>query len=123
MTIRHTLNNATNTHKAKPDMRGKNKSPKNKTPLEKIEEVRRFIESIPVVPSHYCRKKIKKLYLPTEIGNKANLERLYIHHCKSNNKVPVKRGVFRNTFKDYNLGFHVPKKDKCNLCETVKLIV
>lgn len=60
MTIRHKLNNATNTHKAKPDMRGKNKSPKNKTPLEKIEEVRRFIESIPVVPSHYCRKKIKK---------------------------------------------------------------
>lgn len=45
-----------------------------------------------------------------------------MEHCKANNEVPLKRGVFRNTFKQYNFGFHVPKKDKCNFCESVKQI-
>lgn len=91
MTLRHTINNSIDTYKAKPDMRGKI-LPKNKTPLEQVEDVKRFIEIIPVVPSHYCKKKIKKLYLPTDIGNIIiNLESLYIHYCKNNNKVPVKK--------------------------------
>lgn len=29
--------------------------------------------------------------------------------------------VFRKVFiNDYNLGFHLPKKDKCNFCEKLK---
>lgn len=117
MTLRHTISNATNTNTTKPDMRGKH-TPKNKTPTVQIHTLKKFIESIPVVPSHYCRKKCKKLYLPSEIGSLANLERLYKNHCKENKTIPVGR----NTFKAYNFGFHVPKKDKFSHCEMVRQI-
>lgn len=93
MTFRHTLANATNTNRPKPDGRGKHR-PSNKTFDEQTAKVKEFIESLPVVPSHYCRKNTKRLYLSKDIGNIANLERLYAAHCKANHTTnPVKKSV------------------------------
>ena len=37
--------------------------------------------------------------------------------CKKDNKKPAGFSVYRSTFcKEYNLGFHKPKKDQCSLC-------
>lgn len=38
-------------------------------------------------------------------------------------KIPVSETVFRNVFTTkFNIGFHTPKKDKCNICESMKNI-
>ncbi|CAH2987296.1 unnamed protein product [Chilo suppressalis] len=64
------------THKidgfAKSDERGKNVS-HNKTPPEILKHVKSFILSLPLLPSHYCRKGSQKLYLQEEIKNITNL--------------------------------------------------
>lgn len=67
MTLRHTLQNASDTHLAKPDMRGKS-TPKSKSSENQISFLKKFIENIPVVPSHYCRKKIRSYIYLQKLG-------------------------------------------------------
>ncbi|KAJ8885739.1 hypothetical protein PR048_011939 [Dryococelus australis] len=96
---------------AKLDQRGK-KTPPNKTPEMAERQVKNLIESLSTVPSHYCRSDSKKLYLPYEFKNKANVYRIY------QNDFCSRKGITPVTEKNqYNIGIHSPKKDKCIICE------
>lgn len=47
---------------------------------------------------------------------------LYTEFCENSKKQPVKETFYRKVFcNDYNLYFHVPKKDRCDQCEEVKV--
>ena len=44
---------------------------------------------------------------------------LYVVDCEKNDK--VKESMYRSIFcNEFNLHFHVPKKDRCDFCEEVK---
>ncbi|CAK1547946.1 unnamed protein product [Leptosia nina] len=59
----------------------------NRTNEAVTEHANNFIETLPKMPSHYCRKDSNRLYFPEDF------------------------------FKiSYNIDFHVPKKDKCVIC-------
>jgi len=50
---------------------------------------------------------------------------VYKIQCESSNpqKTPVSETVFKNVFTTkFNIEFHSPKKDKCNICESMKNI-
>lgn len=121
MTLRYTLSNAVQ-KSAAPDRRGKG-VPHNKTSKKVIQEVHDFIKALPAVPSHYCRSKTSRKYLSNDLRNVSFLYRIFLQHrekIKSLNPKPS-ISVFRSIFsKDFNLGFHHPKKDKCKLCESRK---
>ncbi|XP_072398779.1 uncharacterized protein [Diabrotica undecimpunctata] len=79
------------------------------------------IESFPHVESHYCRANSQRQYLDSSLTIKKMYE-LYTEVCISSSKQPVKESFYRSTFSNqYNLHFHVPKKDRCDLCEEVKV--
>lgn len=81
----------------------------NKTNESSLDLLRKFIEKLPAVPSHYCRNKSTKLYLPTEFRNITTLYKLYLEHMKSEKEESriVSLYVFRKVFNnDYHLGFH-----------------
>lgn len=122
MTLRYTVENANITiNTAQKDRRTPH--PHNKSNDEQLAHLKSFIEMLPAVPSHYCRNKSTKLYLPQEFENIKNLYKLYVDHLKQNNldSLVLSKRVFRSIFKnDYNLGFHLPKKDKCVFCEKYK---
>lgn len=45
-------------------------------------------------------------------------ERYVGFHCNSKGIIPEKLHTYRNIFNnEFNLGFHIPKKDRCDLCE------
>ncbi|XP_036317389.1 uncharacterized protein LOC118732366 [Rhagoletis pomonella] len=47
---------------------------------------------------------------------------LYRDVCTSSNKQPVKESFYRSVFcQHYNLSFHIPRKDRCDFCEEVKM--
>ncbi|CAH1107037.1 unnamed protein product [Psylliodes chrysocephalus] len=47
---------------------------------------------------------------------------LYVEFCNDAQKKPVKESFYRYIFfTHYNLYFHVPKVDRCDVCEEVKL--
>lgn len=95
----------------------------NKTNEEHINLVKKYIEKLPAVPSHYCRSKCNKVYIPQEFRNVANLYKCYEQYLKEQDlgSSIVSLNIFRKIFKnDFSIGFHLPKKDKCITCENVK---
>lgn len=116
--LSYTKKNCTKTNTANRDNRGRH-APANKTPHEKRKAVMKFIKKLPAMNSHYCRRDSSRRYLPSEFRNLSNLYRVY--KSDVGKELCVKERVFRNIFnKEFNIGFHVPKKDKCTLCEKNK---
>lgn len=101
------------------DKRG-NKEPGNSTSPELVDSVKQHINSIPRVESHYCRSSSKKEYIPG--GNTvAGLYSDYRKKQESENVPFVSEQVYRNIFNtQFNISFHIPKKDQCDLCEKYK---
>lgn len=121
MTLRYTLKNITAMNVSKPDERGKS-TPSNKYSESAIQEVKKFIQKLPAVKSHYCRNKGNKLYLPSEFRNLSFLyNKVYLQDEIVKETGSVQKQTFKNIFRnDYNIGFHLPKKDKCEMCERIK---
>ncbi|KAL1452066.1 hypothetical protein WDU94_006382 [Cyamophila willieti] len=101
------------------DRRGSN-APTNKTPEDIMKSVREHIDSIPRIESHYCRSRSKREYI--EGGRSiAEIYSDYKANRERNNLPYASETVFRCVFKyDYNISFHIPKKDQCELCERYK---
>jgi len=120
--LRYTDLHQTNIFTAKTEGRGK-KYPVNKTEVVVNKAVEDFIKKLPAVPSHYTRSSTSKKYLPLEHKNISAVYRAYKTECvtESPQRVYVKEKIFREIFtKKFNIGFHLPKKDKCNICEKIK---
>ena len=66
--------------------------------------------------SHYCRKRSTRKYLPSELNvNKMYL--MYTNKCSKLGIIPAKECAYRRIFKtEFNLHFHVPKKDQYDFC-------
>ena len=95
--------------------------PANATPEPSLRLVREHINSFPRIPSHYCRKDSRKLYLDPEL-NISILHRLYLSFCEERKETPVHFQIYSKVFHSYNppLCFFVPKKDACDFCEMYK---
>lgn len=86
-----------------------------------IFKVYQFINKLPALSSRYCSASSNKKYLPTEIANIIQLYDLYKDYCKINGDEPESKYSFENIIKKQShLGFHVPKRKKCNLCVSFK---
>ncbi|XP_047033404.1 uncharacterized protein LOC124639933 [Helicoverpa zea] len=121
MTLRYTLKNITAIKVSKPDERGKS-TPTKKYSESVIEAVKQFIKKLPAVKSHYCRNKGNKLYLPSEFRNLTYLyNKVYLQDETVKEIGSVQKQTFKNIFRNnFNIGFHLPKKDKCAMCERIK---
>nr|XP_022903935.1 uncharacterized protein LOC111416199 [Onthophagus taurus]XP_022910560.1 uncharacterized protein LOC111421623 [Onthophagus taurus] len=97
------------------DRRGKS-FPGNKTKPVILNEVKRHIESFPVMESHYCRRGTTRKYLDSTLSILKMYE-LYKDLQISNQKDFVSPITYRRVFcTQYNLSFFKPKKDQCLLC-------
>lgn len=118
--VHYTLQNKLMGGTAKPDRRGTHR-PANKTTNEMEEEVIIFISTLPAVPSHYCRSQSTRKYLPVDFRNLSFVYRLYSKNRNEKKEKSVSEAVFRKIFQTkFNIGFHLPKKDKCVTCEKFK---
>lgn len=98
-----------------PESRGKHQNHQ-KVSEEIKNGVRAHIEGIPRMESHYCRSGTKKEYIE---GGKtvADLHRDYVESCKDLNRPYANYLMYFNIFKEeFNISFHVPKKDQCDFC-------
>lgn len=84
------------------------------------DELRKHIHKFPVIESHYCRKDTKKQYLEKGLSVR-KMYRMYVEDCKDAETRPQKFWLYNSIFNnDFNLGFHLPKKDLCSFCEIYK---
>lgn len=99
----------------KQEMRGKHTNHKSIS-NDIREDIRAHINSIPRIPSHYCRSQTKKEYIE---GGKtvADLYRDYKKLCQEENKPYANYLMYYTIFnQQFNIGFFIPKKDACELC-------
>ena len=93
----------------------------NKTSSERLAEVRRHIESVPRMESHYVRKTSKRQYLSPDLSIRQMWE-YYKESCKTKTMKPVAEKTYRDIFcTEYNLSFYKPKKDQCSLCNVYEM--
>lgn len=94
----------------------RDKTTKQKSDNEKKDMMIAFIDSIPKLPSHYCRADSKKLYLEENFKNKTELYDLYEKHCEEQQISPLSICSFMKAMQEMNISIHRPKKDQCDLC-------
>ena len=107
----------------KPNGRGKHCN-RHRVSFEDKEKVLAHIKPFTLVDSHYCKQKNKnkkKILIEWDFF----LEKLH-DLCKGNsieNKRPfIKSSYYRFIFNTcFNIGFHVPKTDRCKRCEEMKI--
>ncbi|CAG4971456.1 unnamed protein product [Parnassius apollo] len=99
----------------KQDRRGKRENHAHLDPLVK-DSIRKHLDSIPKVDSHYCTADTKRTYIE---GGKtvADLHRDYVAECKSKGLPFGNYLAYYNIFcTEYNMAFFKPKKDQCETC-------
>lgn len=103
------------------DLRGSNNNRPNKKPLDKTEYVVSHMKSFRAVESHYCRKDSKKMCLSTDLSV-AKMLQLYLENCSKEEIVsPISLSMYRHIFNTrFNIAFHKPIKDQCDLCYAFK---
>nr|CAI5865996.1 unnamed protein product [Callosobruchus analis] len=94
---------------------------------KRVEYLNTFFDDLPKMPSHYCRRDSKKLYLLLllylffyNFESKANLYRVYKENCLTGQVAPLSTTFFSETFENLGLAIFTPKKDQCNLCVSFK---
>lgn len=98
--------------------KGGNQTPKNKISDADKDKVREHIKSFQTIESHYCRKDTTKAYLEGTL-NLTKMYELYTLKCIEWITTPVKESMYRKIFtSEFNIAFHIPKKDACRQCET-----
>ena len=114
--LEHALQNSQNGMYVRTAESRGNTRPHNKTPDAAVENVKRHIRSFPVVPSHYTRKDTQREYLASDLNIK-KMHELYTEECEKEGTKPVSSRQYRKIFNEnFNLSFHVPKKDQCSTC-------
>ena len=101
----------------KPDGRGKHNKNHQLVSEANRQSVIDHINSFPVVDSHYCRAKTNKKYVEAGL----NIEKMFDRDKKAFPGSPVKSVYYHHIFNTcFNIGFHVPKTDRCDRCEEIK---
>lgn len=90
-------------------------------PTEVKQYVREHINSVQRVESHYTRQNSAREFLPSSL-NITRMYELYKIYCSEKEIARVATfSMYRQVFlTEFNLSFHLPKKDQCDLCNKYK---
>lgn len=78
--------------------------------------IRKHIESVPTIESHYCRADTSKEYIDGE-KSVAELHNDYVTDCKERQEPYGNYILYYRIFNsEYNISFFQPKKDQCDDC-------
>ena len=75
-----------------------------------------YLESLPKLPSHYCRSSSLKLYLEPVFTSFAKLHRAYKDYCEEATQPPIGRQLYKSIFDELNMSLYHPKRDQCDTC-------
>lgn len=68
------------------------------------------------MPSHYCRKRTKRLYLEGPFNNLNEVYNIYKQHCAENKILAFSKFYFTNYMKDNIFSIFIIKIDQCDIC-------
>ncbi|CAG9828697.1 unnamed protein product [Diabrotica balteata] len=93
----------------------KNSSRKGKISEDKAFLIQ-FLETIPKMESHYCRKDTNKLYLDTQWTCVNELYKFYTNECVGAKIAKLYNTTFRQELDKQRIALFKAKKDQCDTC-------
>ena len=78
--------------------------------------VKQFLERLPKMPAHYCRKDTSKMYLETAFRSYSDVYREYLRACTEENIPVMSMTIFTEELKGQNIAIFIPRKDQCDVC-------
>ena len=78
--------------------------------------LKQWLESLPKLPSHYCRSSSSKLYLEPGFNSIIHIYRLYKTFCEDSKTKYVLRWKFSEEFNSMKVSLFQPSKDRCDIC-------
>lgn len=101
------------------DKRGKHNN-RRKIDEEILQSIRDHINSVPRIESHYVRSETHREFIDGGLTI-AEMHRHYTIARSSVNKPAANYDTFTRIFNtEFNIGFYIPKKDQCDLCEAYR---
>lgn len=102
-----------------------NKVPNNckKSYDDRLNFLKKWLDGIPKLESHYRRRYSKKLYFEADFKSYRQIYDLYIEECrhqKENEISQVSFPKFMDVLKAGNYGLFKPRNDECDLCVSFK---
>jgi hypothetical protein len=83
---------------------------------QKQESVVEWVETLPKVPSHYCRATTSRMYVESTFRSISHMYSIYSEYAKKRGEKPLCRQLFANVLEDKKVSIHIPRKDQCDLC-------
>lgn len=79
--------------------------------------IKKWLDSLPKVPSHYCCSSSKKIYLESVFRSTKHLYDVYQEWCNAEGVSPIAEILFfKKTPRKENIVIHHPNKDQCDTC-------
>jgi hypothetical protein len=82
----------------------------------RLENFEKWLDGIPKVEGHYCRRNSQKQYLNQDFECKAEVFKEYRVFCEEKTIDYFKRTKFYHLLKKYNIAIFKQKKDLCDVC-------
>ena len=80
------------------------------------QHVNEWIDTLPKVPSHYCRSSSKRVYVEATFRSQSHMYKIYSSWCADNSYVVVSRQIFAEMLELRKISIHRPRKDQCDVC-------
>ena len=78
-----------------------------------LDAVKEYIKKFPVMESCFCIEGTKRQYLASNL----NITKMYEFFVKENPNTEIQEHYYRKVLNEnFNLGFHQPEKDQCDVC-------
>lgn len=90
---------------------------------ERRKLLQKFLDELPKMESHYCRKDTKKLYFESDFSTYQEIYQLYVAECdskKENGNMKLSYPIFAELLKESNYSIFKPRKDQCDMCMSHK---
>lgn len=78
--------------------------------------INKWFESLPKMPSHYCRKQSSRVYLEGPFKDFEQIFHTYKNKCIEDQISPFSKTFFRQYMVEQKLSIYLPRKDKCDEC-------
>lgn len=84
--------------------------------IESVSKIKEWLELLPKVPSHYCRKSTSKIYVESTFFSLSDMFRVYSVWIIEQGFLSASKTLFLNTLKSEKISIHKPRKDQCDVC-------
>lgn len=87
----------------------------------KLDYLKNWFDSLPKLPSHYCRKRTERIYFEGPFKDVQAIYNLYTEKCISDKLAPFSKALFVKYKKENKFSIFKPRKDKCDMCASYEV--